>query len=48
VEEVDCVGQPKKQKATAFAVSPSQQKQFHRLFAIHIIKEEVPFTPQGK
>eukprot|EP00983_Pelagomonas_calceolata_P002292 78007-Pelagomonas_calceolata.AAC.1 len=45
-EEVDCIGQPKpkKHKMSAFSVSPSQHKQFHRLFAIHIIKAEVPFS----
>eukprot|EP00983_Pelagomonas_calceolata_P021418 671311-Pelagomonas_calceolata.AAC.1 len=38
VEEVDCIGQPK--TMTALSVSPSQVKQSHRLFAMHIIKEE--------
>lgn len=43
---VDCVEQQhvaKKQNIAAYTVSATQHKQFHRLLAIHIIKEEVPF-----
>jgi len=46
-EEVDCVGQPnkkRKQDMSAYTVTASQHQQFHRLLAIHIIKEEVPFS----
>lgn len=45
--EVDCIGQqqpPKKKKMTAFTVTPAQEKQFPGLLAIHLIKEELPYT----
>ena len=43
--EVDSVGQLAKRLNTiaGFTVSAAQSRQFHRLFAIHIIKAEVPF-----
>ena len=42
MEELDCVGQPvaKKQHIKPFSVSTALHKQFHRLMAIYIIKEE--------
>ncbi len=47
-EEVDCIEQPQmkkhEQSIPEFAVTAAWLEQFHRSFAMHIIKAERPFV----